>query len=428
MYDVTISIINWGDKRIKMDRYGLITAMLLSHAAQVSAQDISTAGRFAFDMYGTIGVVHSSEDRADFTSDRFDPEGVGRSDSLSPEIDSRLGLQMAVDLTPKLSAVVQAVVEQRYDNTYEPSLEWANLKYQFTRNFSLRAGRLVLPTFMISDYRKVGYTIPWVRPPVEVYRIVPISNTNGLEANYRFNLGDYSNTLRVIYGRKDIQLPDTGGEVLIRDAWTVTDTFERGDATLSLSYSNGRLTLESFNPLFDAFRPFGPEGATIADRYNLDGKRIEIFNVGTRYDPGDWFVMGEWARSESQSFLGTSHGWYVSGGYRFGSVTPYITYGRTSVQTSTTVPGLSIAGLPPALAGAAQGLNATLNNLLALAPEQQTFSLGARWDFARNFALKLQYDYMDLNRDSKGVLINPSPDFSPGGSVSLFSASLDFVY
>ncbi len=410
-----------------MEKTGhVIVAVMLFHAAAVWAQDAEMPN-ISFNGYGTAGVVRSNEDQADFISSSFVPDGAGYSHKWSPEVDSRLGLQLTAEITPKLTGIVQVVAEQRYDDTYTPTLEWANLKYDITPDLSVRVGRMVLPTFLVSGYRKVGYALPWVRPPVEVYQLLPVPSTDGAEISYRFHLGEFTNTLRVNYGRKDTKIPG-GIELKARDGWTVTNTLEHGDATLFTSYSNFRLTIEAVGPLFDAFRQFGPEGEAIADRYDVDGKRLEIINIGVRYDPGDWFVMGEWARFQSRSFIGTKHGWYVSGGYRFGPVTPYATFARSEVKGRTSAPGLNVAGLPPPLAAGAQGLNAALNDLLGSAPEQNSVTLGARWDFFRNLALKVQYDYIDLGAGSPGVLINEQPGFNRGGSVSLFSATIDFVF
>jgi hypothetical protein len=54
--------------------------------------------------------------------------------------------------------------------------------------------------------------------------------------------------------------------------------------------------------------------------------------------------------------------------------------------------------------------------------------VGVRWDFIRNAALKVQYQYLDLDDGSPGVLTNTQPGFEPGGSVNLFSAAIDFVF
>lgn len=147
------------------------------------------------------GVIHSSDDKADFTATSFQPNGAGFSRSWSASVDSLIGGQVTANVTPQVSAVVQLIVQQNYNNTYWPHVEWANIKYQITPDLDVRIGRIVQPTFMLSDSRKVGYVNPWVRPPTELYSLNPITNLDGADASYRLHLGNLTSTLQGNYGR-----------------------------------------------------------------------------------------------------------------------------------------------------------------------------------------------------------------------------------
>ena len=72
-------------------------------------------------------------------------------------------------------------------------------------------------------------------------------------------------------------------------------------------------------------------------------------------------------------------------------------------------------------------LNGGLNTLLGSVAHQKTISMGMRWDLMRNVDLKLQCDHTRLGAGSAGTLINQQPDFQQGGTVNLFSATMDFV-
>ena len=148
------------------------------------------APTWSFSGYGTAGVVHSDYDQADYLIDAFKPSGPGHTRKWDPEVDSRIAGQVSAQLTPKLSGVVQVIMQQRHDDTWKPQVEWANLTWHLTDDFSLRAGRVVLPVFMLTDTRKVGYAYPWVRPPVEMYSLVPVTSNDGIEASWRFAFGD----------------------------------------------------------------------------------------------------------------------------------------------------------------------------------------------------------------------------------------------
>jgi hypothetical protein len=127
--------------------------------AGVHAEDIDAATpapMFLFSGFGTLGIVHSSENQADFVSSNLKPNGAGYTRSWSATVDSLLAAQVTANFTPQLSAVLQVIAEQNYDGSWGPHVEWANIKYEFTPDLSLRAGRIVQPAFLVSDYRKVA--------------------------------------------------------------------------------------------------------------------------------------------------------------------------------------------------------------------------------------------------------------------------------
>jgi hypothetical protein len=404
-----------------------LCAMPLSAAGADAAYPGSAASIFSFSGFGTVGETHSSENEADFTNSIFQPNGAGHTRSWSPEVDSLIGGQLSARITPELSAVVQVIAQQNYDGTYRPHVEWANIKYQFTPELSVRVGRFELPTFLYSDTRKVGYTYPWVRPPVEVYSLLPISASDGAGFSYSQNAGDLTNITQGGYVQSNTPLPGNRGAAIARDSINVSNTTEYKSLTFLVSYQHARLTIASLDGFLNTFRMFGPQGAAIADKYNSDSKAVVTSVIGASYDPGHWFLTSEWGLNRSNSFLGDHTAWYVSGGYRVGKFTPYVTYARESAASNSD-PGLTLTALPPAQAGFASSLNAALNATLRTISAQSTISLGARWDFASDLDLKLQIDHTRIAADSDGNLINIQPGFQPGGTVNLFSATVDFVF
>jgi hypothetical protein len=379
-----------------------------------------------------VGVMHSDNDRADYLVDAFRPNGPGYTRNVSADPDSHLGLQVSTQLTSRLSAVVQVLSQQRYDNSYRPTVEWANVKFQVTPDLSVRLGRVVLATFMVTDTRLVGYANPWIRPPVEMYSMVPVTHNDGVDASYRFVTGSLAHTTQVTVGGSDSKFPNASGfdagEAKARDVVAANHTIESGYANVRFTVGQAKLTIAAFRPLFDAFRQFGPPGNAIADKYSVDERRVTFLGLGASYDPGKWFAMAEWASFDTRSVVGKKSAWYLSGGYRISKVTPYATYARIKADSNDSDPGLPLAGLPPQVAATAAFLNATLNAQLGVIPVQNTVSLGVRWDFAKNAALKVQYDHVELGANSRGTFGNVQPDFQLGGTVRLISAAVDFVF
>jgi hypothetical protein len=403
----------------------LVALLWYPSGARAIAEDL--ASMFSLSGFGTLGVVHSSDHDADFASNGFNPNGAGYSHDWSPDVDSRIGAQVVTDFTSRLSAMLQVISQQNYDATYTPHVEWANIKYELTPDASIRVGRTVLAAFLFTDTHNIGYSLPWVRPPLEVYGLVPIDTSDGINAIYTWHLGNAVQTFAGTYGSTTTEQP-TGFEVDSRRQWAISDSLEYGAATLRIAYLRATLTMGGLDTLFGNFAQFGPQGVALETKYDPYRKPGDSVVIGAMYDPRDWFVAGEWGTTQLHSVLGESTAWYVSGGYRLAKFTPYLTYGALKANSNTSDPGLDVSALPPYLRGPANGLNAALNAILGSIAVQNTTSAGLRWDFMKNLDLKLQYDRTRLGEGSAGLLINLRPGFERGSAFDVFSAAIDFVW
>lgn len=408
--------------------------MVPSAARATDASDVTkvaapnpSAAAWSFSGFGSLGAARSDYDQADFTSNILKGEGTGATHDWNGNLDSRLGAQLGVAIGKKWSAVVQIGVEQRYDLSYRPLVEWANIKYQVTPDLSVRVGRIALPIFLAADYRKVGYAYPWVRTPNEVYGGVPVTNSDGVDVAYRWQHAGVKHTTQAFFGRTNIYLTETT-DVRARGVGGITHTAERGPATLRFSAFTAVLNVNIVRPLFDGYRQFGPVGIAIADKYDVVDKRFTGYALGASYDPGKWFVMAEAAQKNGRSFLAKGVGMYASAGYRAGEFTPYIVYAMSEAKSATSHPGLPLAGMPPKQRFIAGQLNAGLDKLLKSIGSQTSTAVGVRWDFQPDMALKLQYDRATPRNGSRGALINLAPGFQSGRTVHVTSAVLDVVF
>lgn len=345
---------------------------------------------FKFGGFGTLGISHSNMGLGDYVLDSTLPKGPGISNRWSANNDSRIGVQATASFTPKVSAVLQLISEYQFDGNYHPIVEWANVKYAFTPDAYLRIGRIALPTFMNSDSRKVGYSYPWIHPPVELYRALSITNSDGMDASYRFQIGEAGNSVKIIYGKHRDERPASTS--LSRNIWGIFDTLEYGPATLRAGYqeressSHNRLT--------------GVTGAWI---------RNSDLTLGASYDPGAWFVMSEWIQRKSNTKLDAM---YVSAGSRIDKLTPYMAYSQNS-------PASFLSGLPAPTAASIRSSRRS----------QDTISLGVRWDFMKNTDFKLQFDRVKLSNDSNGYLVNvPAGVNLYGSKFHVISTVVDFVF
>lgn len=398
---------------------GVLAALVgaVPGSAQGASQDM-----FKFSGFGTFATVHSSEKNADFTTNFSQPKGPGFTRSTDLGLDSRLGLQVDFRFTERFSAVVQAISERRYDDSYDPYLNMAHLKFQALPGLAFRAGRIPYSAYLISDYQKVGYATPWARPPVEVYQFNPITSVDGVDLTWQATAGPVAFSGQVLGGSTMARVPSAAG-----DAKFKSDSL--GSASLAAAYGSAtfRVFYLQMKGSFDSSALDGPAGPyallrtlppafggdpALADQYQIKKDRITYISLGYNYDPGDWFVMAEAARTggDENQLLHATAG-YVTGGYRFGAWTPYLTAGwkKTDSPTSHANP---------------------IVNAIVFGQDhaQNSVSAGLRWDFHKNLAAKAQFDRVKNATGSYGALVNIHPGFKTGETYNLATLALDFVF
>ena len=355
--------------------------------ANVGSSDSISEPIFKINGFSNIGISHSSQSLGDYVIDNSVPKGPGLSENWSFANDTKLGVQLTGDLSPQISSVLQIVSEYQPNGTYNPEVQWANVKYAFDKDIYIRAGRIAIPTFLYSDTRKIGYSYPWIHPPVDVYSIDALTNSDGMDALYSFGIAQARNSITVFAGKGFNRLPTVS--IHRRNMRLIADSIEYGSALFRISYQDR----QNSNDLIYS-------GAWIA---------TSDLTVSASYDPGNWFLTSEWIQRKSNTL---STAMYISSGIRVKKFTPYLTYSLSN-QASF------IAGLPPPSATDIQ------NSLRS----QNTTSLGVRWDFMKNTDFKLQFDQVHLGDNSNGFLANvPAGVNLYGTTFIVTSAVLDFVF
>jgi hypothetical protein len=418
-----------------------VLAVIAAHSAGASAADTEHS-MFSFNAFGTIGIVHSNEDQADFVGSVFQPDGAGYSHAWDIGPDTKLAGQVQAKFSDRFSAILQVVAQHQYDDTYTPGVEWANLKFAVTDNLDIRAGRVVLPGFMVSETRLVGYANPWIRPPQEVYSINSITSSDGGDITYRAKLGRAQNTLSGFYGNSEAKLDS--GVVKATPVWGINDTVVLGDLTLRAGYVSLLIDIElkgsTLDPLYSGltglgnalnsfgFTTQGAQALALVEKYKLTDIALKSTTLSASYDPGNWFVMAEGTLYKGTRFFSDSKAGYVTGGYRIAKFTPYVTV--SSIKTDVkNEPGISTTGLPGGFAAGATALNAGLNTSKEnFAATQRSASIGLRWDFMGSADLKVQYDRLSVGDNSSGRFGNTQPGFVTGGDADIVSIAVDFVY
>lgn len=416
--------------------WGPILVLLLSLCAPVHAGE---GNALQVSGFGTVGFTH--DDRQDMATVRDISQRPHDETQTGPswQLDTRLGMQLEYRINPGIELVGQVVARDRAKADTSDSVEMAYLALQPVAPLGVRLGRVGYDAFLMSDYRHVGYAYNWVRPPGEFYSWIPIFSVDGLDGTYRFDAGDAQWSVKAQAGVSQANVPiglaTFNFETRNLRSLSVTRQSElwRVKAAYSTFSVNSEVTsLDSLRAglgkIASATQLFLPnisaEAADLSQQLVFQGSRVSYATLGAVYDDGLWFAQAELGRATSSSSIGTRGSMaYVGGGRRWGDWAAFARYsvaqhGNTVLSARTDWRAI---GLQDVQAKAISVLNATRI-------DQATLSLGGRWDFHKQAALKLQWDATQVRPQGYALWWHDEQVGASASRVNLFSATLDFVF
>jgi hypothetical protein len=358
-------------------------ALLSGWAGAAAADDITTS----ISGYGTLGGSFTSDNNYVYHHDGN--EFTGANEQFDIALESRLGLQAIVDFGSGFSVTAQELIKQRGSDQFSLGTEWLYLQYAPDSHWKLRLGRVALAVFLLSDVRNVGYAQPWFRQPNEVYAAQSFQSLNGAQALYHTDLGPVGLNLEGAFGNST--------EQYFAGGITTNVNAKNGyNVAVSIEYANFLVRVAQTMLNLPNTIPLGPDfSVTYANHDKFD-------SVGVQYDDGKAIVLSEWAkRSENNipildSPAAATIQWYVAGGWRFGPLTPLVSYAVQNVSTNAFTP-----------TGSFHSWNGSL-----------------RYDVVRNIALKAQVSRAQAGNPIYWVTPNPASH----EWVSVYSLGADFVF
>ncbi|ELX12758.1 hypothetical protein Jab_1c13730 [Janthinobacterium sp. HH01] len=391
------------------------TAAMQAQAGTMGDENLSISG------FGTLGVAKSNTDQAQFA--RYN-QAEGVSDKVKIGLDTNLGLQATYKINDWLSGTAQILTRKNTSPTFTTDLTWAFLKARINDETSVRVGRVVLPTFLISDYQNVGYANTMMRPPIEMYGQAPIENVDGADINYQHAFGDINFTTQAFVGvsRGKLFVPTGAGSVATyrAPAAGISFTGEYGPFVVRVGHARADMKINDLAPINSLTASLTQFGFTqLANDLGLTtGKKIAFTSIGGTMDWNNIVVQTEYAqrRAKEAVYIPDTNAWYTMVGYRVGKVLPY--YAHASYKDA----GSSVT--PPAALPKNNPLGAAVYGLLP-SPEQTSDLIGVRWDFAKSMALKVQVDRVKP-KTKAGSLIFVKPGFN--NNVTVVAAAVDFVF
>jgi hypothetical protein len=378
--------------------------------------------RLRLSGFGTLGSAWFSNDTADFAPN-IQPIGPGRSKTLDWGLDSRLGGQADFELTDHLQFTLQGVIQRQPGRDYKPQVSLAHLRWQPLENLSLRLGRMQDNSFLASEYRLANLPNPWVRPPPEVYGLIPLIYEDGLDASWRQAIGGGHFDLSLSLGRGDYRVARSNQAGLenvdIRKSQRLVARWQGGNWQAKASYGTRQLSYApaDLQPAINAVAGIDPaSGAQLA----IKNSDLETWTVGLAYDSEDWLVMAEWARRKSVSAFADADGAYLLAGYRFAQAMPYVGIARRATG------GASVSSSQPLA-------TAIINEIHASQVHKNiTLTLGLNVALTPMLILRSQIDFIRPadNTWGAGPYTNHAADYNyqqPPGE-RLISLSADFIF
>ena len=419
-----ISARRWTSRRLCS---ALAIAVTFCASAAVAETGLSFNG-LEISGFGTLGALQTDTDDVDVTRDQSQQHGAKT--NLSLKQDSLIGIQAYYKANAALDFVAQGVSRYGPRGDYRPELMAAFGRYAATPNLSLRAGRIGMEFYMLADSRLVGYSYLTVRPPREIFTTLPFQYVDGADFTATAPVGDGILKGRVFLGQSGEEAPVAGDFVSMRGAPIAGAyvEYQSGDWQWRVSYAQiefkdelpGAVTALRAG-LNQASRFGFPGAAEAAESISLTDTVSRFYSIGAVYDSGPLQVQGMLAQVRHESAIyQDSLAAYLIAGYRIGQFTPF-----AGLSTSRSTAESVSSGLPdvPPFTILTAGLNAAIARTHT---DQTTYTLGARWDFRRDMALKAQVDMVRGARDS--VWLYPTSNAAFDGKLNIYSVALDFVF
>jgi len=381
-----------------------------------------------FNGFGTASLSCFGSDTADFVIND-QPEGPGRTRDCDAGIDSLLGLQFDLGVSDGLEFGLQLIADRNEDRSYTPNVSVAQLRWRPTATTTLRLGRMPNPAFLHSEDRQVRYALPWVRPPVEVYSLIPAFSHDGLEIIHEGRLGhwytEWQGGVSVLHYDSPVWNSDETFPVDTSQAYLGL-TLQDSNYLFKVRYGYARISLErpEMEQLFAILKRLGPTGAELAEDLAVDDKPTHILSLGFQRDRGDWLTLAELAYRmvQGEGSVRDQYGAYLTQGRRFG---PWMLYATLARRISS---GEDTDSRAQALAPMLQYAVETL--LARTRFDTTSASLGLSRQLNDLSTLKFQADWIRPDDESWGLYFNQAPDYdyTHPGSDWLFTLSLDFIF
>jgi hypothetical protein len=410
-------------------RYGLVFVIVTLLLSSGGHADTPIANeRFKLRGFTTIGAVKGGDEYLGF---REELSRAGTFDGdWSAKAGSILGLQLDAKISQKFSSAVQVVAKDRIEHSLSEAVEWAYLRYRLNPSITLRAGRIGTDIFMLSDHRNIGFAYLWVRPPGEFYSILSFHHFDGADITYITPLGSGSFMGKFQYGKTKNTFTSSGDiyDFKLNPGISASLGWENELWSTRVSVASVKVDSQKYIPRTEllaqnllAVSTFWPEAEQQAQDLEAEGLTNIYYAIGLSFTPQNWHIQSEVGHIDSEiAAYGSLLSGYLSVGRELGPTTVYGILAKAKKSDSRH----HIGDAPPGLEPLQTALQALYHRTQI---NQQTASLGIRWNIRYDVAIKAQWDHTEVSAYGAS-LWDQRTTITEDRSLNTYTINLNYVF
>lgn len=407
-----------------------------NNASNIPSNDTSDDNWFGdnwqFNGFGTLSYT-----RTDKYKDRIPRRNMNQS-GIDLEkngflMDSRFGLQIKGQLNDHWSVVGQIVAREQLANHLEDHIDLAFARYQASNEWQIAIGRQAFDLFFLSDHRNTAYSYDWVRPPTEFYGFMPYDSFDGVKLirdwgdfdnawHWDVSVGNIKAKFDLDVLTKSSDVDSTKAEPIYGSAlsWQGSQWRVRANVAI-LKFEQELDDRDELNFLAEHIGPIWPEFRRVAR--DIEGNStLRYASLGASWTSGDWKVQSEWNIIDADFITVNGQRGYVHVARRWQAWQPFVTFGFAHDNQRVDYKP------PPRGAGLEFILDDVTHTVQNMRHNQHSFSLGVRWDFTPQKALKLQCDRFYFQADSGSIHGRIDLRYTKDETRSWCTASYDWVF
>jgi len=312
---------------------------------------------------------------------------------------TRFGINFNAIINDKFKFGGQLFSTKEEDN-YATHVDWAFGTLKLTDSLDLRAGKLKFPIGLVNEYIDVGYAYPWMHAPTSFYSEAG-ANLNGPQVTreafsgasllWTVDLGDWQTEFDLFVGEVNLE----GTDVRKLMGLVVNLNLDE-EIFIELATYEGNMQNVELEGAVQGGSMW--ENMLYVMEGNMQGADHSVDSLGVKYDSNNILFMYELANvTMGQLTAMEATAWYATLGYQMGKFMPNITFENYEQ-------------------GDGNG---------AFDDDQDIVTLGLRWDYVSNVAIKFEVSQIKLNQGNGMFGYEDNPE---DNTINMFGIGIDTVF